>query len=239
MLRKIVVLAAVALACALPAGAEDGKPRGKELRITGIVLRASEQAVAVENAEGDATLTCVVPERLAEKASALKPGDRIKMVCVRHRGKAQLAQILRPGTAKDKRKAERKEAVGPIVELGEDAIVVQGHTRVACRVPEEKQAKLTGLKLGDKVKIACADGRLVGLERYAAGKADKPAGEEVRIYGRIAELSREAVTVRGEAGSLTCRVSAGIAEKLARFAVGDAVKMMCLGAELTYLEKTA
>jgi len=238
MLRKFVVLAAVALAGTVPAGAEEGKPSGTELRITGTVLRASEQAVAVENAEGDATLTCVVPERLAEKASALKPGDRIKMVCVRHRGKkAQLAQILRPGTAKDERKAERKEAVGPIVELGEDAIVVQGHARVTCRVPEEKQAKLTGLKLGDKVKIACADGRLVGLERYAAEKVDKPAGEEVRIYGRIAELSQEAVTVRGEAGSLTCRVPAGVAEKLARFAVGDAVKMMCRGAELTYLEK--
>jgi hypothetical protein len=48
------------------------------------------------------------------------------------------------------------------------------------------------------------------------------------------------VTVRGEAGALTCTVPAGLAEKVVgRFAVGDSVKMMCRGSELTYLEKTA
>jgi hypothetical protein len=70
-------------------------------------------------------------------------------------------------------------------------------------------------------------------------KPEPKPGDEARLYGRIAELSREAVTVRGEAGSLTCRLPAGYAEKVAgRFAVGDAVKLMCRGSELTYLEKT-
>ena len=31
--------------------------------------------------------------------------------------------------------------------------------------PEEKRAKLEGLKVGDKVKIWCADGMLAGIER--------------------------------------------------------------------------
>jgi hypothetical protein len=48
------------------------------------------------------------------------------------------------------------------------------------------------------------------------------------------------VTVQGEAGSMTCFVPSGLAEKVAgRFAVGDRVKMMCRGSELTYLEKVA
>ncbi|HEX4929619.1 MAG TPA: hypothetical protein VFV62_02840, partial [Gaiellaceae bacterium] len=76
---------------------------------------------------------------------------------------------------------------------------------------------------------------LVGLERAAV---EKPAGLEVRVYGKIVALSRAGVTVQGEAGSLTCVPPASVVEKvLGRFAVGDSVKMMCRGTELTYLEK--
>lgn len=85
------------------------------------------------------------------------------------------------------RPSRSRRAAGPIVELGEAAIVVQSSEgRLACRVPEEKQAKLEGLKLGDKVKIACAGGMLVGLERHHP--SDKPAGEEARIHGAIVSL---------------------------------------------------
>ncbi|MHB1243460.1 MAG: hypothetical protein ACYC1P_08700 [Gaiellaceae bacterium] len=252
MLRRIVLTGVVALVYAAPLYAEDGVTWGKEVRITGAVVRTSAEAVAVENTVGDVTLTCAVPARLAEKAAALRAGERVRMVCVRAKGRrAQLVKLeLLVEKARSREKpaekpaAERKEAVGAVVELGGAAIVVQGRARVACRVPEEKQAKLEGLELGDKVKIVCVGGMLAGLERYAAEKpdaeqpdAEKPAGEEARLYGRIAELSRASVTVRGEAGSLTCAVPEGFAEKLARFAVGDSVKMMCRGAELTYLEK--
>jgi hypothetical protein len=165
------------------------------------------------------------------------------MLCVRYRGRrAQLVRLERlseRAKRPEKPAVEKQEALGPIVELGAAAIVVQSSEgRLACRVPEEKQGKLEGLKLGDTVKIQCADGMLVGLERYQP--ADKPAGEEVRIYGVVAALSRASVTVQGEAGSMTCSVPAGLAEKVAgRFVVGDRVKMMCRGSELTYLEKVA
>lgn len=234
MLRKVVLTGIVALVAAVPAQAQEGK----ELRISGPVVRASAQAVSVENLVGDAVLTCTVPARLAEKAAALEPGDKIRMVCVRHKGrKAELVALQRLGEKPGEKKREGKqEASGPIVELGESAIVVQSSSgRLACRVPAEKLSKLDGLKLGDKVKILCVANVLAGLERYSV---DKPAGEEVRLYGTIAELSRASVTVRGEAGSLTCAVPAALAEKVAgRFAVGDRVKMMCRGSELTYLEK--
>jgi hypothetical protein len=60
------------------------------------------------------------------------------------------------------------------------SIVVQsGELRLACRVPEEKQAKLVGLKLGDKVEILCVGGTLAGIQRTQP--AEKPSGDEVRI----------------------------------------------------------
>jgi len=248
VLRRIIFTGIIALV-AVGAGQANG---GKELRISGPVVRSSAQALSVENQVGDAVLTCAVPARMAEKAAALKPGDRIRMICVRFRGrKAQLLKIQRLGeranansdekkaderSADEKRAAAKQEAAGEVAELGPAAIVVQASDRrLACRVPAEKQGKLEGLKVGDKVKISCVDGQLAGIERAAPAKE---AGQEVRLYGRIVALSRAAVTVQGEAGSLTCVPPAALLEKvLARFAVGDSVKMMCRGSELTYLEK--
>jgi hypothetical protein len=245
-MRKMVLTCVAALAVAAPAyaggGGEGGeehaeKQKPRELRIAGSIVRLSQDAVAVENRVGDAVLTCLVPDRLSEKVAAFEVGEKVRMHCLRHRGRRAVLVKLRPlehGKRPEKPAVEKQQAAGPIVELDEGAIVVQSSEgRLACRVPEEKQAKLDALKLGEKVKIWCADGVLAGLERYA------PAGEEVRIYGQIAELSHEAVTVRGEAGSLSCRVPAALAQKLAGFAVGDSVKMICRGAELVYLEKRA
>ncbi len=242
-MRKILLTCALALVAVAPAQAGDGGSKGRELKISGPIVKVSANAVSVENAVGDAVLTCAVPERLAEKAGAFKVGEKVRMHCVRYRGRrAQLVKLERLGErAKrpEKPAVEKQEASGPVVELGAAVIVVQSSEgRLACRVPEEKQAKVAGLKLGDKVKIWCADGMLAGIERYQP--ADKPAGEEVRIYGVIGSLSRASVTVQGEAGSMTCSVPSGLAEKVAgRFAVGDRVKMMCRGSELTYLEKVA
>ena len=179
------------------------------------------------------------------------------MICVRYRGrKAELVKILRLGEkagtradekaeekkaeekkADEKRAEEKQYAAGQVAELGPGVIVVQAaDKRLACRVPAEKQAKLEGLKVGDKVKIACVGNQLVGIER--ATPEGKEPGQEVRLYGKIVVLYRAAVTVQGEAGSLTCVPPAALLEKiLARFAVGDSVKMMCRGSELTYLEK--
>jgi hypothetical protein len=249
-MRKLILASLAALALAAPAHAGGGEeeepktPKVRELRISGPIVRMSEHAVAVENRVGDAVLTCLVPERLAEKVARFEVGDAVRMLCLRHRGRRAVLVHLKPyepAHRPEKPAADKKEALGPIAELGHGAIVVQGHeARLACRVPSEKQAKLEGLKVGDTVKIWCVEGTLVGLERPAATDRPKPpAGEEARMYGRITALSRESVTVSGDAGSLTCKVPAALAEKPARFAVGDAVKMMCRGSELTYLEKVS
>lgn len=192
-MRKLVLALVVALAVAAPAQAGGGDgggeaerpkaPRAKELRISGAIVRLSEEAVAVENRVGDAVLTCLVPERLAEELQRFEVGDAVRMRCLRWRGRRAVLLKLQPLEAKG---------------------------------PDEHAEKPPAHKPPDKPHPA----------------------EEVRVYGAIAAISVESVTVRGEAGSHTCRVPAALAEKIARFAVGDAVKMMCRGAELTYLEKT-
>ncbi|HUQ22232.1 MAG TPA: hypothetical protein VM049_04385 [Gaiellaceae bacterium] len=232
MLRKITLLGIVALV-AVGAGQAN---EGKELRVSGEVVRASAQTLSVENLTGDAVLTCAVPARLAEQVAGVKTGDKVRMVCVRYRGrKAELVKVERlVAKVPETKPVEKQEAAGLVAELGPGAIVVQGEQRLACRVPAEKQAKLEGLKVGERVKLSCVAHVLVGLERY---EADRPAVQEVRLYGKITTLSRDRVTVLGEAGSLSCFVPATFAEKLVRFAVGDSVKMMCRGSELTYLEK--
>ena len=248
MLRKVLLIGMVTLVVAVPAQANQGK----ELRISGPVVRASAQVVSVENRVGDAMLTCTVPTRLAEKAAAFKPGDNVHMVCVRHKGRrAELRMIRRLGDKADKprekagedkkpaeKSGERQMAAGQVAELAPGTIVVQSETgRLECSVPAEKQAKLVGLKVGDKVKIYCLGGVLVALER-APVVDERKAGDEHKLYGRITALSRESVTVQGEAGSLTCTTPAAMAGRIAEhFVVGDNVRMMCRGSELAYLEK--
>ena len=251
MLRKVFLIGIVTLVVAVPAQAN----RGKELHISGPVVRASAQAVSVENRVGDAMLTCTVPARLAEKVAALKVGDKVRMVCVRHKGRRAELRMIGPAGDKaetprektdetsDEKKPEEKPgekqmAVGQVAELAPGVIVVQSETgRLACKIPAEKQARLAELKVGDKVKIYCLGGVLVAMERAPVAE-QRTAGEEHKLYGRISALSRESVTVQGEAGSLTCTTPAAMAGRIAEhFAVGDGVKMMCRGSELAYLEK--
>ena len=192
MLRKIILTAIIALV-AVGAVQASGP---KELRIAGLVVRSSAQTLSVENLVGDAVLTCAVPARLADKAAALEPGDRIRMVCIRYRGrKAQLVRIQRlrekpvetrendkkaeEKKAEEKR-AEKQEASGEVAELGPASIVVQASDkRLACRVPAEKLVKLEGLKVGDKVKIYCVGGQLAGIEREHRQGA-RPGGRALR-----------------------------------------------------------
>ena len=248
MLRRVFLIGMFTLVVAVPAQANQGKA----LRISGPLVRVSAQAVSVENRVGDAMLTCSVPARLAEKVASFEVGDKVRMLCVRHKGRrAELRMIARLGDKAEKprekadeekksheKRGEKRMAIGQVAELAPGVIVVQSETgRLACSIPAEKQLRLAELKVGDKVKIYCLGGVLVAIER--APIVDEPkAGEERKLYGRITALSRESVSVQGEAGSLTCTTPAAMAGRIAEhFAVGDSVKMMCRGSELTYLEK--
>jgi hypothetical protein len=259
VLKRLMLLGVLALVVAAPAQAEGWK----QLRVRGVVVSASADVVAVENSVGDAMLKCRVPERLADAATALKPGDRVRMFCHRKRGeRAVLHKLERldengkkskrgersetPAKGERSEKPEKPEkperpekpatveasARGTVAELGAGAIVVEdaeSGRRLACKVSAEKAHKLEGVKVGERVKILCVNGQLAYLERAAA--------EEHKLYGTITALSSTSVSVTGDGRTLTCSVPGHFAEKLGRFAVGHSVKLMCRGAELTYLER--
>jgi hypothetical protein len=246
-----------------PGEEAKAKEKSRVVRIAGPIVRLTESSIVVENRVGDATLACLLPEGKARRVgAAFEVGDVVRMHCLRQRGKRAILLAVKPFEArgdeneKEKEKKEKAQekaegpapvksiAAGVVAELGDGAIVVKTREgRVACRVPADKRAKLAGLQVGDAVKLLCSDGALAGLERLAPPDAAKPApkphSEEVRLYGRITALSRESVTVRGEAESLTCRVPAASADKVGRFALGNAVKLICRGGEVAYLELTS
>ena len=100
MLKRVLLFCALALALAAPAQAEGWK----QLKVRGVVASASAEVVVVENLVGDAMLKCLVPERLAEKAAAFKPGDKVRMFCHRKRGqRAVLHKLERLGEKTEKK----------------------------------------------------------------------------------------------------------------------------------------
>jgi hypothetical protein len=251
VLKRLLLCGFLALAVAAPAGAGGWK----HLKVRGVVVSASEEVVVVENLVGDAILKCRVPERLAEKAASFQAGDKVRMFCFRKRGQRAVLHKLerlgenarkgekgqdekgerkpepKPEPKPERSKAEESAARGSVAELAPNAIVVvdaESGRRPACKVSAEKAHKLQGVKVGDRVKMLCLNGELAYLERFV---------EESKLYGTISALSNTSVSVTGDGRTLTCAVPGAFAEKLARFAVGESVKMMCRGTELTYLEK--
>ena len=125
-------------------------------------------------------------------------------------------------------------ARGLVVELGENAIVVQdaeSGRRLACRVPDGEGTQARGRQARRPRRDPLRQ------QRARLPQARGPQAEESKLYGAISALSSTSVSVTGEGRTLTCSVPAAFAEKLGRFAVGMNVKMMCRGGELTYLEK--
>ena len=107
MAKKLMLFCILALGLAAPAQAGEWK----ELRVRGVVVSASAEVVAVENAVGDATLMCLVPERLAEKAATFKPGDEVRMICARKRGqKAMLVKLERLGERSERRHDKHEQS---------------------------------------------------------------------------------------------------------------------------------
>ena len=218
-MRKMLITCALALVAVAPAQANDGGGKGRELRISGPIVRISSTAVAVENVVGDAILTCAVPERWAEKAGAFKVGDRVRMRCVRYRGRrALLVRLERLAErAEEAREAGRRETrgreagsggpdrgVGAAVDRG--PVLGGAGSRAACprRSRRSWPDSSWAIRSRSRAQAACSPG---------SSATSRPRSPRVRKPGCtawIAALSRASVTVQGEAGSLTCSVPVGL-----------------------------
>lgn len=238
-MRKLLLSSLVALVVVVPAQANAGK----KLAVRGLVVRASAELVTVENFQEDATLTCRVPERLAGKASSLKQGDRVRMLCVRQRGRrAELVGIERLG---EKTEVRAVSAKGLVTERSDDSLTVRGGDQtLTCTVPDRLAEHVAKVAVGDKVAIVCKQvggglPELAGIETYGVESV------ELHAQGAIVELGASGiVVVDKESGKrLACHVPAEKSSKLAGLAVGVLVKIVCQrhgdAVELSYLERTA
>ncbi len=228
---------------------DKAKDKTADVKAKGVVVEASADSLTLKLLEHEGTLTCLVPERLAEKVAKLARGDKIAVYCKRGEGgKPELHALERTGAGDDKPKGEVVDIAGVVTAASAASLSVQaeGGRSLTCAVPDGYGEKVAALKAGDKLKMLCKRlGDTVQLHSFARldGKpAAPPAGvKEFTARGLITALSSASITVQGEAGALTCRLPAAWADKLARFAVGDKVKLLCKGAEgsaeAAYIEK--
>jgi hypothetical protein len=207
-MRKSIVVTLATLAVAAPAHADGGEP-GEEPKV-----KEKPRVVRIAGPIVRLTDSSIVVE------------NRV--------GDATLACLLPEGKA---RRVAAAFEVGDAVRMhclrqrGKRAILLAVKPFDA-RGDEEEKAK----EKKETAKEKAGPAPVKSFPTEAAKPAPKPHSDEVRLYGRIAAVSRESVTVRGESESLTCRVPAAYAEKMGRFAIGSAVKLMCRGGEVTYLE---
>src|SRR5438067_1878019 len=146
--------------------------------------------------------------------------------------------------------AVKASVAGTITTLGSNAITVHSFFDVTCKLTAESPA-LKAFSVGERVKIACADGRLV---RIAAAKKLTPPSLDpstksddgaktnstttattAGAIGKLTALTSSSITVTGDR-ALTCTVGAS-SPGSGDFHVGDAVRIGCLNGALYYIVK--
>ncbi len=191
------------------------------VKAAGAVSALTDSSITVEK------LTCAIPDRLAEKAGGLRVGDQVLIACVR----GVLVGVER--RQDESAKPEPVTLAGAVTALSPRSISVHGDRDLTCSVPEGLAEKLGTVKVGDRVKIACARGVLVGLGR--TGEPSPKPDAVVTLTGAISAHSAGSITVHGER-DLTCAIPALYADRLGTsFKVGDKVKLACSGGVLTGL----
>jgi hypothetical protein len=121
-------------------------------------------------------------------------------------------------------------ALGTISALAAASITV--HTDggdVTCAVAE-RSPKLGDYHVGDKVKIACADGVLTTIAKVV------PPADIQTVLGTLTALTDTSLTVHTEKGDVTCTRN-DHSPRVGDLRVGDRVKMACTRGVLTAIAK--
>jgi len=212
------------------------KPKGVELKGKGAVSEASATVLSIKTDKGD-LLSCLVPDRLADRVAKLKLGDRVGIFCKRGAdGKPVLQALERAGKGDDHAAREVADIAGTVSAVSADSLTVKDaeHSRsLTCSVPDAFAAKVALLNVGDKVKLYCKGGVLAGLAR------PETHVEVADIAGTVSAVSADSLTVKDaeHSRSLTCSVPDAFAAKIALLNVGDKVKLYCKGGVLAGLAR--
>ncbi len=179
---------------------------------------------------GERSLTCRIGDR-SPGVGDFKVGDRVGIACI----DGLLAKIVRLPEATAP--ASLADVAGEIIALGSGAITVRGEHELSCRITDGSPS-LGELKIGDRVKMICANGVLTTIARATTtpptGEKEQPA--TTSLVGAITLLTATTIGVHGER-DLTCTVGSS-SPKLGDYKVGDRVKIACANGVLTAIGRT-
>ncbi len=173
-------------------------------------------------------LTCSVPDRLAEKVGNLSVGDKVGILCLR----GVLQAVERKGGDDGGDDKEPGPSVvtltGVVSAASASSLSVHGERDLTCSVPAAAADKVSGLHVGDKIKIACANGVLTG---FARPEAPKPPSTEpshsTSGAGVLTSIRGDGLTIHNEEhGDLSCSTT-DASPRLGDYHVGDHVKVNC------------
>ena len=239
MTRPTWILAALvaSLAVAVPAVAAEGRA------ITGVVASISSSAVAVQDAKGVVT-TC----SLAAKSPTLagySVGERVRMQCVRAKGRLVLARVraLPAATASPTDETKPVTFAGAITALSDSSISLHDGTRDLTCTIDATSPSTASFAVGQHVRVACAKGvlaKITAITRPLPSPAPPtptpPPHKTLAAQGVVTALSSSSVTVHTDGGDVTCAVGAG-SPPLGDFQVGDRIKMACVDGTVVALAK--
>jgi hypothetical protein len=198
--------------------------------IVGKVRALTDAAIAVT--DGEHTLKCDIPAAKAGAVEGIEVGDRVKLLC-KGGSLVQIGKVTAPVV-------QTVDIAGLVTAASASSITVTTKDKsrsLTCSVPARLAETVQGLAVGDAVKLLCkrsgGTAELSAIARLAA--PEKPVEQPKRewsIAGAISSLSGDRVVVTGDGRSLSCAIPAGMRERLATFAVGARVKLLCRGTEL-------
>src|ERR1044071_3421374 len=128
--------------------------------------------------------------------------------------------------AHHKPKHKRVKHSGTLVARTAASVTIkQGDHTLTC-ARDDSSPKVQGASVGDKVKVTCENGVLVGFERAFTGSA----------AGAISALSASSLTVHNDDRTVTCTLGDN-SPNLGDYHVGDRVKLSCSDGVLTAVGK--
>lgn len=201
-------------------------PPDRAQTIAGKVKAVSDDSITV--VDGDRALKCDVPAAKAEALKGVDVGDRVKLLC-KGGDLVQLGKLESQAPV-----AQAVDIAGVVTAVSAASITVANTDKsrsLTCSVPPRLADAVHALSVGDRVKLLCKrSGTATELTAVARLTVAQPI-KEWSIAGAISSLSDDRVVVTSEGRSLSCSIPAGFREKLATFAVGNRVKLLCRGAD--------
>src|SRR5438552_7923065 len=194
MKRPILLWAAclAALCVALPASADNGRS------VKGQLASLTDKTIAVKSRNSIVT-TCALA-RVSPSLDGYALGDRVQVVCRGRRGRLVLTRIrhLRP-PAPDAQANDSQPTTfgGAITALSDTSISLHdGDRDLTCSLGPA--SPVTGdFKVGQHVKVACVDGKLVAIAPVTTADAGR------YFAGTVSALDDKSLTLQTEHGPAT------------------------------------